>query len=132
MSTPFINFFHRPGEGFSDIYVFSSKTELKVGRPVQNSYKLIGSFKGIVSSTLTKEKAAPEKEKWKSSEHSVSHNILQRGKPEFTVSPNDILTIGVDDLSKAEKKYFVKGKPYNPANINHFTVYPCEERTGIV
>lgn len=126
MSSPFINFFHRPGQGFSNVYAFSVQNTLKSGRPCQSGYERIGSFKGIITET-----SPQEKEKWKSSEHPVTHKIIQRGTTDLKIKPNDILTIGFDDLSEADKKYFVRAKPRNPGNLNHFTVYYCEERTGI-
>lgn len=109
----------RPGQGFQPFEKLTTKTGLSTGgRPTGSGQMPDGYIIGVLSAT-----SPEEKEKWSTTEHPVTHKIVQQGRDNIA-KEGDILVL--NDLY-----YYVRRKPRNPGGLNHFTVYFCEERSGL-
>ena len=115
--------FLRPGQGFKSFIRYRANTQrTPKGRAGVISYTEDGTLIGILSvATPT------EKEKWGTTEHPISHKIVQRGYSE-PLQATDMLV-----LTKNETKryFYIQKAPRNPGDLNHCTVYYCEERVGL-
>lgn len=108
----------RPGQGFQRFEKLTDKTILVSGRPTKSGQMPDGYIDGILS-----ESSPEEKERWSTTDHPVTHKIVQQGRNNIA-KEGDILVL--NDLY-----YYVQRKPRNPGGLNHFTVYFCEERSGL-
>lgn len=87
------------------------------GRITMNGAGPIGEIKAILAA------AKPEEiERWRQLEHPVTHKIIQQGVAPFEIKPGDYIVRG-------EKRYIVQTAPYNPGDLNHWTIYYCDERS---
>lgn len=68
--------------------------------------------------------ATPEEiERWGTTEHPISHKIVQYGGKNKAADQDVLVFNG--------KRYYVQRSPRNPGGLGHFTVYYCEERRGL-
>ncbi len=111
--------FLRPGQGFQCFEIYSADTSVtENGRPTQISYNSKSHLIGILS------QATPEeKQQWSTTEHPITHKIVQRGNCRIA-HEQDILKLG-------SRYFYIQREPRNPGDLNHFTVYFCEERKGL-
>ena len=89
------------------------------GRPVNNGFTKIGEVKAILAAAKPE-----ERERWRQLEHPVTHKIIQKGVAPFEIKPGD-------SFIRGNKRYIVQTAPYNPGDINHWTIYYCDERSDI-
>ncbi len=115
-----IHSFLRPGQGFQQFEVRKSYSGLSEGgRPIKKDIsKTVGYIYGILSLASPK-----EIEMWSTTEHPISHKIVQRFSGSV-VNEGDTLVLG-------NRFFYVNQRPRNPADLNHFIVYFCEERSGL-
>ena len=114
----------RPGQGFKPFTVLRRVSgTTATGRPKTKGYEVVGEFFGIVS------RASPKEiEQWKQDGNPISHTIIQRGTEECAKA-TDVLELCVP--GERPRRFLVKGKPRDPGEIGHFTVYKAEEREDL-
>ena len=107
-----------PGQELKPFEVFRSGTRrTESGRVVDNAREKLGEIRAILAA------AKPdEQQRWRQTEHPVSHKVIQQGVAAFEIRPGDFLEHG-------GKRYMVQTAPYNPGGINHWTIYYCDERS---
>lgn len=112
--------FLRPGQELRDFDVLRADTHSTGGgRVLRNSQEKLGTTKAILAA------AKPEEiERWRILSHKVTHKIIQQGVLPFEVKPGDV-------FERGEKRYCVQTEPYNVGDINHWTIYYCEERGDV-
>lgn len=118
MFTGMIN--HLPGQELRTFEVYrSGEHRTASGRVAANAETKLGEIKAILAA------ARPEEvNRWKQIEHPVSHKIIQQGTAPFEVKPGDWFVRG-------NKRYINRADPYNPGDINHWTIYYCDERSDV-
>lgn len=111
--------FLRPGQGFQRFERFSAETSITdSGRPAGLQYTHVGHLFGILT------QATPEeRQQWSTTEHPITHKIVQRGNC-CPAKERDMLQLG-------ERYFYIQREPRNPGDLNHFTIYICEERKGL-
>lgn len=119
--------FLRPGQGFQSFKRYEVKTQRTSGRPGISGYKENGVLIGILAETTPK-----EKEKWGTTEHPVSHKIVQRGYSN-PLNAGDVLVLvkGEGTENEIKRFFYIQKAPRNPGDLNHCTIYYCDERVGL-
>ena len=109
---------HLPGQELRVFEIYRSGQHITAGgRVTANSETKLGEIKAILAA------ARPDEvNRWKQLEHPVSHKIIQQGVAPFQIKPGDYFVRG-------EKRYINRTDPYNPGDINHWTIYYCDERS---
>ena len=114
----------RPGQGFKPFRILRRKGGVTAtGRPQTQKLVPVGEFFGIVSQASPK-----EVEQWKQEGHPISHTIIQRGTEEC-VKATDVLELDVP--GEPTRRFYVQGKPRDPGELGHFTVWKVEEREDL-
>lgn len=89
------------------------------GRVSAEFYETLCEFMGVLTSATPK-----EQEQWRQSGHPVSHKVVQPlPKGEDKPVPGDILCL--------HGRLFTIQGIRNPAELNHYNVYYCEERRDV-
>ena len=115
--------FLRPGQGFKTFIKYRVTTQrTPQGRPGVSGYTEDGTLLGILSEATPK-----EKEKWGTTEHPISHKIVQRGYNN-PLQATDMLVL---EQNEKKRYFYIQKAPRNPGDLNHCTVYFCEERVGL-
>lgn len=120
--------FLRPGQGFQSFKRYKADTKrTPQGRPGAVGYIEDGKLVGMLY-----EATPQEKERWGTTDHPVSHKIVQRGYNN-PLQAADMLVLVKGEGTEAEKKrfFYIQKKPRNPGDLNHCTIYYCEERVGL-
>lgn len=114
----------RPGQGFKPFKVLRKKGgTTSTGRPKTASFSTEGVFFGIISQA-----SAKEIEQHKQLGTPITHTIVQRGTKN-RARADDMLKL---EAPGQETRYFkVQGKPHDPGELGHFTVYKVEEREDL-
>lgn len=109
----------RPGQGFLKFYIYRKESGVtSTGRPVQKSWsKTDFTIDGIVIGASQK-----EAEKYKQSDHSVTHKIIQQYAFHKAKATDYLISEGGE--------YYVMGVK-NPAGLDHAMVYFVEENNGL-
>lgn len=126
----------RPGQGAMRFKHLKSTSGLSsTGRAgCSSTYEVKGEILGILSETTPK-----EIERWGTTEKPISHKIVQHGGI-HKAAADDILKLVEKVVEKVEKQevvkevvryFYIQRRPRNPGNLGHFTVYFCEERSGL-
>ena len=107
-----------PGQELRMFTVYrDSEHKTASGRIIMNGPEQRGEIKAILAA------AKPEEiERWRQLEHPVTHKIIQQGVAPFEIKPGDYIVRG-------GSRYIVQTAPYNPGDLNHWTIYYCEERS---
>lgn len=115
--------FIRPGQGFGcfDRYIQSAVLS-ETGRYQHGDREYAGTIQGIISLT-----SPQEREAWGSTEHPVTHKIIQQGN-QNAAKCGDIL---VQTHNTDRRFYYIEAVPKNPGGFPCFTVYYCSERSGL-
>lgn len=113
----------RPGQGNKLFHILRREGGLTAKRrPTTSSHKTQGEFYGIISRATPK-----EIEQHKQLGTPITHTIIQRGTmPQATAT--DILELNEGGTTR---QFLVQGKPRNPGELGHFTVYKVEEREDL-
>ena len=108
------------GQEQRDFDVFrADTTKTDGGRVMRNASEKIGAVRAILAA------AKPEEiERWRQLSHPITHKIIQKGVPAFEIKPGDY-------FERGNQKYFVRTAPYNIGDINHWTIYYCDERSDV-
>ena len=89
------------------------------GRVISNGAAPLGKIRAVLAA------ARPEEIlRWRQLEHPITHKIIQQGTAAFEIRPGDSLVYG-------DRRYIVQANPYNPGDLNHWTIYYCDERSDI-
>ena len=109
----------RPGQGFKRFTRLKHTTKKsprgRVGSAVPEK---CGEILGILSVATPK-----EIERWGTTESPITHKIVQYGGNN-KAADHDILVLG-------DRYFYIQRSPRNPGDLGHFTVYYCEERSGL-
>lgn len=120
--------FLRPGQELRNFDVFrAASAKTASGRVLRNADNgtldamqgKIGTVRAILAAAKPE-----EKERWRQLQHPVTHKIIQQGVPAFEIVPGDY-------FERGNKKYYVQTAPYNVGDINHWTIYYCDERSDL-
>jgi len=111
----------RPGQGFKTFTVLRREGEMTAkGRPYTGELKQVGTILGIITGASPK-----EIEQWKQLGHPITHTIVQHGG-KGRAKANDVL-----ELEDEGRRFLVKGKPKDPGELGHYTIYHVEEREDL-
>ena len=115
----------RPGQGFKRFRVLRKVSAVTSGgRPHTNSLAPQGELLGMLT------QANPEEiERYKKSDHPITHTILQRGTNN-RAKATDILEMVVAGEKKG-RRFRVQVEPQDPGELGHFLIYKVEERTDL-
>lgn len=75
-----------------------------------------GSIYGTISTA-----SQHEIDKWKKTDHPITHQIICQGSGK---------AVAGDYLQYNSRNFYIQGKE-NPGEIDHFTIYFCEERNDV-
>jgi hypothetical protein len=111
--------FLRPGQELRDFEVLRDGTKkTDAGRVLASGEGTrIGTIKAVLAAAKPE-----EKERWRQLQHPITHKIIQQRAPTFEVLPGDAFV-------RAGRRFFVQAAPYNVGDLNHWTIYYCEERS---
>lgn len=110
----------KPEGIFEWVQVFrGTKERSGKGRMTQGEGILVGEFRGILAQAV-----ASEKERWRQLTHPVTHKIIQKNLPDFTVEVGDVFSTGTQE-------FIVSAVPYNVANLGQWVIYYCQERRDL-
>lgn len=110
-----------PGQGSKKFEVKRSLNQISSsGRLMAESYETIGHVIGFLTN------ASPtEREQWKQKGHPITHKVVQP-----LPMAVDAQTVAGDFLCLEGRVFTIQGIR-NPAELNHFNVYYCEERCDV-
>ena len=110
-----------PGQGSKRFEVKRSVNQISSsGRVMAESFETIGEVVGFLTN------ASPtEHEQWKQKGHPVTHKVVQPLPMAVSVQPV------AGDFLYLESRVFTIQSIRNPAELNHFNVYYCEERCDV-
>lgn len=125
----------RPGQGFMRFKHLKSTSSISgTGRAGRSTYEEKGEILGILSETTPK-----DIERWGTTEKPISHKIVQHVGM-HKAAADDVLKLVEKVVEKVENQevekevvryFYIQRRPRNPGNLGHFTVYFCEERSGL-
>lgn len=125
----------RPGQGAMRFKHLKSTSGLSgTGRAGRSTLKENGKILGILTDATPK-----DIERWGTTEKPISHKIVQHGGM-HKAAADDILKLVEKVVEKVENQevekevvryFYIQRRPRNPGNLGHFTVYFCEERSGL-
>lgn len=109
--------FFMPGQQLKDFEIFRRKsgTDSKGRVSYSGGIEKVGELQGSISSAGQK-----TVNRWKQTEHLVTHTIIVRGTCE--AQEEDILLLN-------NEKYYIQGKD-DPAGLGYFQILYCEKRGG--
>ncbi|MFP3153128.1 hypothetical protein LQZ18_01595 [Lachnospiraceae bacterium ZAX-1] len=107
-----------PGREIREFEVFRTEARKnQSGRVMSNGNEKIGTIWAILAATKPE-----EKERWRQLEHPITHKIIQQGAAPFEITSGDY-------FERGNKRYLVQTAPYNVGDLNHWTIYYCNERS---
>lgn len=125
----------RPGQGAMRFKHLKRSSGLSgTGRAGLSTLKENGEILGILTDATPK-----DIERWGTTEKPISHKIVQHGGM-HKAAADDVLKLVEKVVEKVENQevekevvryFYIQRRPRNPGNLGHFTVYFCEERSGL-
>jgi hypothetical protein len=65
-----------------------------------------------------------EIEQWRQLQHPITHKIIEQGVSGFDILPGDAFHLG-------NRSFVNQSMPYNVGDIDHWTIYYCQERKDV-